>query len=140
MDYVIDQETAQSLLDEIIEEYQSIPSADGILIQAIRLGLLDFDISTGKLSYTLQKPVELKNGDEFKTITLEEPTQSQIERINKGLTVTADSKGIVTMDSAVTAQQVARMCAVIGGVPTEVIGRIKRRDYAVLEALTAFFL
>jgi len=142
MDYVIDEVTARSLLDEMIEEYGTgpAPEQEQVLIHSIRLGLLDFDATTGKTSYTLQKPVELKNGENFSQINLEEPTQDQIERINRGLTVTADSKGIVTMDSSTTARQIARMVAVIGGVPTDIVSRIKRRDYQVLEGLTSFFL
>lgn len=141
MEYVIDEVTAKSLLDDMSEEYQSFPSyeQEAVLVHAIRSGLLDFDQSTGKTSYTLQKPVELKNGESFTTIVLEEPNQDQIERINKGLTMTADTKGVITMDASTTARQVARMVVVIGGVPTDVVSRIKRRDYAILESLTSFF-
>lgn len=138
--YVISEDVAADTLERIEEEFGACAdSSRPIVLDAIRRGLIDFDETEAALSYSLQKPVELKNGQRLERVTLREPDYAQIERINKGIEIKIDAKGGGTIDASVQARQVARIVCVIGGVSPVQFDQIKRRDYAVLEAIAGFF-
>lgn len=141
MDYVISKEVATDLLKAMEEEFGAVSEeVKPVLLDAIQRGLVDFDQDSATVTYHLQKPVHIDGKDEkLETITFHEPCYSEIDRINSSMKVKADANVNFEVEGTMTNRQVARIVTVLGGVSTSTMDKIKRRDYAVLEALSFFF-
>jgi len=141
MDYVISKEVADDQLNAMEEEFGAVSEeVKPVLLDAIRRGLIDFDQDGATVTYLLQKPVRIDGKEEnLESITLHEPCYSEIDRINSTMKVKADSNANFEVDGTMTNRQVARIIIVLGGISTSTMDKIKRRDYAVLEALSDFF-
>lgn len=141
MDYPVSEDVADSTLAQMQEEFGALGDANSraILSDAIMRGLLDFDSAGASVTYRLQKPVSLEDGQTLTEITLTEPDVSQIEQINKALKLNFDKNGNVSSDGSAQTMQTKRTIAVVAGIPDVLLNRAKRRDWAVMEALSAFF-
>lgn len=135
MKYVIDEETAGLVYDSIIDVYGNAPEnqSRGVIIEAIRAGILDFDDAAGKLTYRLQSPV-----DGLDKIILSEPDAGQMQRIARSVeAVTDGTKGKI--DMSVFESRAIRTLSILGGVAVSTIEKIKRRDYVILREVCHFF-
>ena len=135
MKYVIDEETAGLVYDSIIETYGNAPAdqSRGVVIDAIRAGILDFDDAAGKLTYRLQSPV-----DGLDKIILSEPDAGQMQRITRGIEVQTDG-GKTKIDLSVMESRAIRTLSILGGVAVSIVEKIKRRDYVILREVCHFF-
>lgn len=135
MKYVIDDETAILVYDSIIETYGNAPAEQsrGVVIEAIRGGLVDFDETEGKLTYRMQSPL-----DGLDKIVLSEPDAGQMQRITRGIEVQTDN-GKTKIDLSVMESRAIRTLSILGGVAVSLIEKIKRRDYVILREICHFF-
>ena len=135
------EDVAQAQLDAMEEEFGAIDhgSADTIF-EAIKRGNIDFDETTGEVTYTLQRPPEVDNpAVDVSRVVLREPGASEMEKVSKGLTVTANKDGTMQLDSSFATRQAVRLVTYVGGWPAGLADRIKRRDIQVIQALASFF-
>lgn len=140
MDYVIDEKTAGIELAAMEEEFGQLEKAQRpIVLDAIRRGKITLDVAAATVTYELQRPVDLENGKELTRLEFHEPNAGEIQRINRGFSISADASGKASIDTGDVDAQLARLLSVICGQPSGVINRIKRRDWAVLHGLSAFF-
>lgn len=141
MDYPVSEDIAEQQLADMEEEFGAIgdSGARAILVDAAMRGLLDFDSENATVTYRLQKPVSLEDGQSLTELKLTEPDVSQIEQINKGIKVSFDKQGNASADASVQTQTIKRTIAVVAGIPDALLNRAKRRDWAVMEALSGFF-
>jgi len=134
-------EMADQVLESIEDEFGEVGSAANraIIRDAITRGLIEFNEGAGTLSYTLQKPVELNNGESVSVLTFEEPTVAQIERMNKGIETKGKSDGSFVISGDAQTKMTTRMVSIVAGVPIGSVEKFKRRDFQVLQALQDFF-
>jgi len=141
MDYPVSEDVADEQLEAMEEEFGELGDAASraVLHDAIQRGLLDLDRDNVSVTYRLQKPISLDDGQTLSELHLTEPDVSQIEQINKGIKLSFDKNGNATTDASVQTQQTKRTIAVVAGIPDALLNRVKRRDWAVMEALSGFF-
>jgi hypothetical protein len=141
MEYKISEDVAQAQLDEMEAEFGPLdPGNADVVFDAIRRGLIDFDESSGEVTYTLQRPPEVdSNAVDVSKVVLREPGASEMEKVSRGLTVTAKKDGTIDFDPGMAVRQALRLVIYIGGWPAGIADRIKRRDIIVLQALAGFF-
>jgi len=141
MDYKISEDVAQAQLDAMEAEYGAIdPVSADTVFEAIRKGLIDFDESTGEVTYTLQRPPEVDNSAvDVSRVVLREPDSVEMEKVSKGLVLTAKKDGTMELDSGFAVKQAVRLVTYIGKWPAGLAERIKRRDIQVIQALASFF-
>jgi hypothetical protein len=113
--------------------------ARDFLIQAILRGRVDFDADAATVTYRLRMPVELENGATLSELAFREPTGAEQERINRGFSMKRDGDNNTILDIGDTHAQLLRQISVICGKPAGIVGRIKRRDWNVLQAISGFF-
>ena len=140
-EYKISEDVAQSQLDAMEEEFGDIDPANAdVVFDAIRKGLIDFDESSGEVTYTLKRPPEVDStAVDVSKVVLHEPGASEMEKVNKGLSITAKQDGTMQLDPGFMVRQATRLVTYIGGWPAGLADRIKRRDIQVLQALSGFF-
>lgn len=141
MDYVIAPELAEEELKAMEEEFGAVSTIEkrAVLLDAIKRGLIDFNPEIPSVTYHLQKPVLMDKGEKLEKITLHEPVFSEIDRINKSLTVQADKSGNFIADATLELRLIARTIIVLGDISTGTMDKISRRDFGVLAAVTDFF-
>lgn len=141
MDYKVSEDVAQAQLDAMEAEFGELdPSNADVVYDAIRKGLVSFDDTSGDVTYILQRPLDIDNpAVDVTRVTLHEPGAGEMEKINRGLTVTAKKDGTMEIDAGYATKQALRMVTYIGGWPAGLPERIKRRDMHVLQALSGFF-
>lgn len=140
MDHVVSAEDAHKLLRAMEEEFGELSQSAyrAIIIDAIQRGLVEFFSEEPSVKYRLQKPVEM-GSENLIHISMSEPTVAQIKSINKGFQIKSDAKGNFVVDSKIQVDQTCRRISILGEIPEGVVNKIKRRDYAVLEAISDFF-
>lgn len=140
-EYKVSEDVAQAQLDAMEAEYGQIDPANAdVVFDAIRRGLVDFDESAGEVTYHLQRPLNIDNpAVDTSKVTLREPGAGEMEKISQGLKVTANKDGTMEVDAGYGIKQALRMVTYIGGWPSGLPERIKRRDVQVLQALSGFF-
>lgn len=141
MDYKIAEDVAQMQLDLMEEEFGAIdPASAEVVFTAIRRGLIDYDESTATVTYHLQRPPETTNSTiDASQIVLQEPDSEAMERMGKASSFEADKDGKVVADGSMIIKQTIALVSYVGGWPTALAKRIKRRDMLVLGALCNFF-
>jgi len=141
MEYKVSEDVAQAQLDAMEAEFGGIDSsAAETVFDAIRRGLVEFDEQSGAVTYHLQRPPQI-DATSFDTsrVELREPGAAEMEKIGKGLTVTATQDGTMQMDSSFMVKQTLRIITYVGGWPEGIAAKIKRRDLQVLQGLSNFF-
>jgi hypothetical protein len=141
MEYKISEDVAQAQLDEMEAEFGPLdPGNADVVFDAIRRGLIDFDESSGEVTYTLQRPPQVDStAVDVSKVTLREPGAAEMEKVSKGLNVTANKDGTMQIDSGFAVKQAVRLVTYVGGWPAGLADRIKRRDIQVIQALAGFF-
>jgi hypothetical protein len=140
--YVLGADVAQKQLRELEEEFSEAvenKSHRDAIIDAIRLGLIDFDPEQATITYRLKRPIELQNGETLESITLKEAPIEQLKQIDRGQMIKVDSTQQMEVDASVAWEKLIKTVSIVGGIPRGVVERIKRRDAIVLQALSAFF-
>jgi hypothetical protein len=138
--YKVSEDVAEQTVAEMEEEFGALDGESrALVLDATQRGLITWDDAEGSLTYTLQKPIEQAEDQPVTSLTFTEPNVEQIEKINKGIQVKTNSQGETVMTAAMQTQQVKRIVSVLSGIPEGLANRMKRRDYAVVEALTGFF-
>jgi hypothetical protein len=142
MEYKIAEDVAQAQLDAMEAEFGGVdPASADVVFEAIRRGLVDFDEATGEVTYHLQRPLDIDNPAVDGTkVTLHEPGAGEMEKISRGLSVTAKKDGTMEIDAGHSTRQTLRMVTYLAGWPSGLPERIKRRDMQVLQALSSFFV
>jgi len=120
-------------LGEPLEDEEIINSS---VFRATSQGRITFDAERETFTYRLMKPIQLENGEDIETITVEEPTaEYRFAKQTMRLHSTSQSGGTAEMDigedgrylSATTHQSI------------NMLKRLKNRDYVVLSELAGFF-
>ena len=114
------QEIAQKTQVKISKETQKIIDS---LLESERLA---FDEKEEKFTYRLLRPLTLEDGGRIELLTIAESTGADIA------SVTAD----MATETVLAMQQII---AIQNNYPTEIIKRIKQRDYTMLSILLGFF-
>jgi len=137
----ISEDIALLTLEELENEYGSIPSLNvkEIIKEVIQSGNLSYDDSKGEVIYELQKPIKKDNGEILNKLKFYEPTLSEMKEISRGTKLQANSKGIMEIETDTQRKLAMKMVMVFNGIPDGLLDRLKRRDVAVIEALSYFF-
>lgn len=139
-DYKVSEDVAQAQLDAMEAEFGPLDPANAeVVFESLRLGLVDFDGSEGTITYMLQKPPEGGVNDTT-MIVFHEPNAGEMEKIAKGIKLTASKDGSVEIDSSRMIEQAIRLVTVVGKWPLGIAERITRRDLKVIQALSGFFV
>ena len=141
MDYKVSEDVAQATLDALEAEFGTVDAASAEEVyEALRRGLIDFDETTGTLTYHLQRPPESGSSSLDPTkIVLQEPDAEAMEKLGKAGSFEASKDGTITADGSIVIKQTEAMVVYVGGWPMALAKRIKRRDLKVLGAITNFF-
>jgi hypothetical protein len=128
-------------LEDLENEFGSIPSQNikEILKDVIASGNLVYDENKSEVYYELQKPIKKENGEMFSKLKFYEPTLLEMKEISRGSKLQANSKGFMEIDTDTQRKLAMKMVMVFNGVPDGLLDKIKRRDIAVIEALSYFF-
>lgn len=141
MDEVIATEVALQELDRIQEVFDVIydERQQQQLLPAIQAGRVSSDQEKYEIIYTLERPIELKNGDLLGALTIRSPGYTDLEYINRGYTVNVEQNGQANVDMGMIQRRTLRAVSRLSGKPSGVVDRIHRRDMRVLGAMLDFF-
>jgi hypothetical protein len=137
----ISEDIVSITLEDLENEFGSIPSQNikEILKDVIASGNLVYDETKSEVYYELQKPIKKENGELFSKLKFYEPTLSEMKEISRGSKLQANSKGFMEIDTDTQRKLAMKMVTVFNGIPDGLLDKIKRRDVAVIEALSYFF-
>ena len=140
---VIARDAAESIYFSICEYFDGEAASDtdkDNIIGAIMQGRIDLDEAKGELKYTLLSPIVSDDGKPLlETVTLHEPTMSDVEYINKGFHINGKDSGDYAVDMSEVYSKICRMVIKLDGVATGIAERIKKRDITYLNSLSCFF-
>ncbi len=136
---VINEELANEELEKIEEFFEVEYSDDDKkkIIPAIQDGRIVID--NERLNYSLIKPFEQKNGVRKEVISLKTASCSDIERMNRGFTVTVNKNEETVMDLSKIQIRSMKSISILSGEASGIIDRIGRKDMRVLSSLLSFF-
>jgi len=141
METVISREAALKELEGIQEIFDVIYDENDKekILPAIMAGRFTIDEAEEIVMYQLYKPISQKNGEAKETITFRTPTISDMEYINKGLTIKVDDKGDTIMDLGEVQVHTKRAVIKLSRWPLGLVERISRKDMRVFAGLFNFF-
>jgi hypothetical protein len=96
------------------------------VIGALMAGRITFDSSKESFAYRLRVPLELKNGERVVEVNVRDADVQSFADSFKGVT-------------SASLDVLMRQLSVMSEVPLGVVGRIKSKDFNVLQALMGFF-
>lgn len=137
----ISEDIVELTIQELENEFGSIPSNNvkEIIKDVIQSGNLVFEDSKGEVIYELQKPIKKDNGEILNKLKFYEPTLAEMKEISRGSKLKANSSGVMEIDTDTQRKLAMKMVTVFNSVPDGILDRLKRRDVAVIEALSYFF-
>jgi hypothetical protein len=112
------------------------------IIRAIMAGRIILDEGKEELTYKLARPIELMNNSGIiEQIVFHEPTNTELEYINRGTKVQMNVEGekMANMDMGDTFMKTTRFLTKVCNLPLGVAGRLKARDASVVKAICDFF-
>lgn len=137
----ISEDIVELTIQELENEFGSIPSNNikEIIKEVIASGNLEYDDSKGEVVYVLQKPVKKDNGEFLSKLKFYEPTLAEMKEISRGSKLKANTGGVLEIDTDTQRKLAMKMVTVFNSIPDGILDRLKRRDVAVIEALSYFF-
>jgi polyhydroxyalkanoate synthesis regulator phasin len=137
----ISEDIVELTIQELENEFGSIPSNNvkEIIKDVIQSGNLVFEDSKGEVIYELQKPIKKDNGEILNKLKFYEPTLAEMKEISRGSKLKANTGGVLEIDTDTQRKLAMKMVTVFNSVPDGILDRLKRRDVAVIEALSYFF-
>jgi polyhydroxyalkanoate synthesis regulator phasin len=137
----ISDDIVELTIQELENEFGSIPSNNvkEIIKEVIASGNLVFEDSKGEVIYELQKPIKKDNGEILNKLKFYEPTLAEMKEISRGSKLKANTGGVLEIDTDTQRKLAMKMVTVFNSVPDGILDRLKRRDVAVIEALSYFF-
>ena len=137
----ISDDIVELTIQELENEFGSIPrnNVKEIIKDVIQSGNLVFEESKGEVIYELQKPIKKDNGEILNKLKFYEPTLAEMKEISRGSKLKANSSGVMEIDTDTQRKLAIKMVTVFNSIPDGILDRLKRRDVAVIEALSYFF-
>lgn len=140
MQQKIDKETAineiKGWLDYFGEPVDLEQIEDSAVLRAVMQGRVTFDENGETFGYALMKPIEKENGEQIENVTLEEPTAEY--RLRKQ-TMRVKAQGRNGGEGELNVEGLGPFLQAATGLSVNMLGRMKNRDFEVLQELAGFF-